>query len=98
MRAETLERKARWLMELREGRIEKLPADDATFDCAISNGVINLSPEKERATKLAPSVRASSTGSIGWKTFASPRFDFVPTSALAEYIQHWFAAREQQDA
>jgi arsenite methyltransferase len=34
-------------VELREGRIEKLPADDARFDCVISNGVINLSPEKE---------------------------------------------------
>jgi len=34
-------------VELREGRIEKLPADDACFDCVISNGVINLSPEKE---------------------------------------------------
>ena len=34
-------------VELREGRVESLPADDASFDCAISNGVINLSPEKE---------------------------------------------------
>jgi arsenite methyltransferase len=42
-------------VELREGRIEKLPADDATFDCVISNGVINLSPEKERV--FAEAVR-----------------------------------------
>ena len=35
-------------VEFREGRIEQLPADDATFDCVISNGVINLSPDKER--------------------------------------------------
>ena len=35
-------------VELREGRIESLPADDASFDCVISNGVINLAPEKER--------------------------------------------------
>src|SRR5919109_3565348 len=34
-------------VEFREGRIESLPADDESFDCVISNGVINLSPEKE---------------------------------------------------
>ena len=33
-------------VEFREGRIEQLPADDESFDCVISNGVINLSPEK----------------------------------------------------
>ena len=31
----------------RAGRIERLPVDDETVDCVISNGVINLSPEKE---------------------------------------------------
>ena len=31
----------------REGRIEQLPADDASFDCVISNGVINLAPDKK---------------------------------------------------
>jgi len=35
-------------VEFREGRIEGLPAEDGAFDCVISNGVINLSPEKER--------------------------------------------------
>jgi arsenite methyltransferase len=30
----------------REGRIEQLPADAQSFDCVISNGVINLAPEK----------------------------------------------------
>jgi arsenite methyltransferase len=34
-------------VEFREGRIERLPADDESFDCAISNGVINLAPDKE---------------------------------------------------
>jgi ubiquinone/menaquinone biosynthesis C-methylase UbiE len=34
-------------VELREGRIEQLPAEDASFDCVISNGVINLAPEKD---------------------------------------------------
>ena len=35
-------------VELRQGRIESVPVEDEGFDCAISNGVINLSPEKER--------------------------------------------------
>src|ERR687897_1263108 len=34
-------------VEFREGRIEQLPAEDESFDCVISNGVINLAPEKE---------------------------------------------------
>jgi arsenite methyltransferase len=34
-------------VELREGRIEKLPVEGAGCDCVISNGVINLAPEKE---------------------------------------------------
>jgi arsenite methyltransferase len=32
----------------REGRIEHVPADDESADCVISNGVINLSPDKPR--------------------------------------------------
>jgi arsenite methyltransferase len=35
-------------VEFREGRIEQVPADDDNADCVISNGVINLSPDKER--------------------------------------------------
>jgi len=43
-------------VEFREGRIERLPADDASFDCAISNGVINLSADKERVFAEAARV------------------------------------------
>jgi len=32
--------------EFREGYIERPPVDDASVDCVISNGVINLSPDK----------------------------------------------------
>jgi arsenite methyltransferase len=32
--------------EFREGYIEHPPVDDASIDCVISNGVINLSPDK----------------------------------------------------
>jgi arsenite methyltransferase len=35
-------------VEFREGRIENPPADDGSADCVISNGVINLSPDKTR--------------------------------------------------
>ena len=34
-------------VEFRAGRIERLPVEDETVDCVISNGVINLSPDKE---------------------------------------------------
>ena len=35
-------------VEFREGRIEVVPAAGGEFDCVISNGVINLSADKER--------------------------------------------------
>ena len=34
-------------VDLREARIEDLPLEDASRDCVISNGVINLAPEKQ---------------------------------------------------
>jgi arsenite methyltransferase len=43
-------------VELREARIERLPLEDASTDCVISNGVINLSPEKERVFAEAARV------------------------------------------
>lgn len=43
-------------VEFREGRIESLPADAESFDCVISNGVINLAPEKERVFAEAARV------------------------------------------
>ena len=43
-------------VELRQGRIERLPVDDASIDCVISNGVINLAPEKERVFREAARV------------------------------------------
>ena len=39
-----------------KGNIEQLPFDDATFDAVISNGVINLSPDKEKVFKEAARV------------------------------------------
>ena len=34
-------------VEFQEGRIEVLPVEDASCDCVISNGVINLAPDKD---------------------------------------------------
>jgi arsenite methyltransferase len=34
-------------VDFREGRIEGLPMEETSCDCVISNGVINLAPEKE---------------------------------------------------
>jgi len=49
-------------VEFREGRIEHLPLPDASVDCVISNGVINLCPDKtavfaEAARVLKPGGR-----------------------------------------
>jgi len=43
-------------VELRAGRIEWLPLDDGSADCVISNGVINLSPAKDRVFAEAARV------------------------------------------
>jgi len=43
-------------VEFREGRIEQIPAEDASFDCVISNGVINLAPDKLRVFAEAARV------------------------------------------
>jgi ubiquinone/menaquinone biosynthesis C-methylase UbiE len=47
-------------VDFRRGRIEELPAADGAFDCVISNGVINLSPDKERV--FAEAARVLSAG------------------------------------
>ncbi|HEU4425598.1 MAG TPA: methyltransferase domain-containing protein [Pilimelia sp.] len=44
-------------VQFREGRIESLPAvDDHSVDCVISNGVLNLSPDKARVFAEAARV------------------------------------------
>lgn len=45
-------------IEFREGRIETVPTPDASVDCVISNGVVNLSPNKPRVfTEVARVLR-----------------------------------------
>jgi arsenite methyltransferase len=56
-KARRISAEGRWdQVEFREGRIERLPADDQSFDCAISNGVINLAPDKAEVFREAARV------------------------------------------
>src|SRR4029453_6009058 len=43
-------------VEFREGRIERLPIEGGRAGCVVSNGVINLSPEKGRVFAEAARV------------------------------------------
>jgi arsenite methyltransferase len=43
-------------IEFREGIVEHLPVEDAVADCVISNGVINLCPDKRRVFAEAARV------------------------------------------
>ncbi|WP_277211916.1 methyltransferase domain-containing protein [Isoptericola croceus] len=48
-KAERLRREGGFLtVEFTPGRIDELPYDDGTFDVVISNGVVNLTPEKPK--------------------------------------------------
>jgi ubiquinone/menaquinone biosynthesis C-methylase UbiE len=49
-------------VEFREGTLEKLPFDDSSFDLIISNGVLNLIPDKGAA--FAEIARVLSPGGV----------------------------------
>ncbi|WP_043500104.1 methyltransferase domain-containing protein [Georgenia sp. SUBG003] len=47
-KAATLAARTGFAVEFVEGRIEELPFPDASFDAVVSNGVVNLAPDKAR--------------------------------------------------
>ncbi len=72
-------------MKVTHGEITSTKAKPSCSSPALRIGTsCSLSPEKDRATKLAPSESASTTGSIGSWRLAIPPFDVLPTSADAE--------------
>ena len=67
-------------VEFREGQIEDLPVEDGTVDCVISNGVINLSPDKPACFAAAASAAARAGG---WRSRTSSRRDTCPRASPA---------------
>lgn len=65
-------------VEFRKGYIEAPPVDDRTVDCVISNGVINLAPEKHKVFEAAAkALRAGGRLAIA---------DIVTTKALPDGV------------
>jgi arsenite methyltransferase len=68
-----------------EGRIERLPFDDATFDAVISNGVINLAPDKDLV--FAEAARVLRPG--GRLAIADIVTDAPLTDAIVSDVDLW---------
>ena len=74
-----------WLLNATHGLTTSMNAAPGCAIAALINGTsCCLSPEKPRATKVAPSWIARLTMSIGESVLATPRLDFEPWSAVAE--------------
>jgi arsenite methyltransferase len=72
-------------VEIREGYLEDLPVEDGWADAVISNGVINLCPDKQEA--FAEIYRALRPG--GWLQFADiANGNRVPAEAMRD-IDLW---------
>jgi arsenite methyltransferase len=72
-------------VEIREGGIEELPWPDAHVDVVISNGVLNLSPEKSRA--LAEVFRVLRPG--GRLQFADIVLDTTLPKEVVDSLDAW---------
>lgn len=84
-------------VELREGRIESLPVDDESCDCVISNGVINLAPDKERVFAEAARVLRPG-GRLAIADIVSERQLKEATVCNAELWAACIGGAAQQDA
>ena len=68
-----------------QGEMTSMKAAPSCSMAALMSGTSwSLSPENERATKVAPSWSAMATRSIALSVFVRPRLDFEPRSAVAE--------------
>ena len=74
-------------IEFREGLLEELPVEDAWADVAISNGVINLCPDKKKA--MAEIYRILKPG--GYLQFADIANSKPVPQAAVENIDLWTA-------
>jgi arsenite methyltransferase len=69
-------------VEFHEGRIENPPADDRSIDCVISNGVINLAPDKRQVfTEAARVLRPGGRLAIADIITEHPLTDAITSNA-----------------
>ena len=74
----------RWLLNATQGERTSMNAAPLCSSAALMIGTsCSLSPEKLRATKVAPSCNASDTMSIGESALTTPFLDTEPWSAVA---------------
>jgi arsenite methyltransferase len=72
-------------VEYREGRIERLPFEDDRFDAVVSNGVINLAPDKDAVfTEAARILRPG-----GRLAIADIVTDVPLTEAIVSNVDLW---------
>ena len=84
-------------VEFRSGRIEELPFDGASFDAVVSNGVINLAPDKEQVFREAARVLRPG----GRLAVADIVTDEALTDAIVSDVNLWascIGGAPQQDA
>ena len=84
-------------VEFREGRVEAPPVEDASIDCVISNGVINLVPDKPKV--FAAAARALRPG--GRLAIADIVTEHELTDAIVANADLWascIGGAAQQDA
>jgi len=77
-------------------RIEELPFEDGSFDAVISNGVVNLSPDKRRVFAEAARVLRAS-GRLALSDIVTQRAMAARTSGQAELWAACIAGASEQD-